>query len=170
MSEIMQESKQLIQCQSCGSDNVQRLSIVYDGGTSEINAKESGVGLGFGSGGLGIGLGSSKIKGSNQSLLSRKVAPPAKKKTLKHFLLWGIGLFIVPSLVVTIFEWNASFSQFLVVLAYLAAAGTHLYSDFQFNRTIFPDLFSRWDESFLCLKCGLVSQVPSARSQSGSNA
>lgn len=148
---------------------MQRLSIVHAGGTSEINAKESSVGLGFGSGGLGIGMGSSKIKGNNQSMLSKKAAPPARKKTFKHFLLWGIGLFITPGLIVSMMGWHSSPAQVVVVLVFLAAASIHLYSDFQFNRRIFPGLFARWEASFLCLKCGAEFQVPNARVGSGAN-
>lgn len=160
----------MIHCQSCGSENVQRFSIVFAGGASEINAKESGVGIGLGSGGLGIGLGSSKIEGNNQSLLSKKAAPPAKKKTFKHFLYWGIGLFILPALFVNLMEWNSSFAQAMILLVYLAVAGLHLYSNFQYNRKIFPGLLSRWEETFLCLKCGAEFRIPDARIGSGSNA
>lgn len=74
----------MIQCQGCGSEHVQKFSIVYDGGLSDINAKEAGMGLGIGAGGLGLGAGSSKIKGSHQSRLSQKAAPPEKKKVVKH--------------------------------------------------------------------------------------
>jgi hypothetical protein len=150
----------MIQCQSCGNENVQRLSVVYEGGMSEINAKESGMGVGLGSGGVGIGLGSSRIKGNNQSLLSKKAAPPDKKKTFKHFLIWGIGLFIVPAVFVSVFDWNSSLAQFLVVVSYLALAGLHLYSNFQYNRRIYPGLRARWDASFLCHKCGTMFQLP----------
>jgi hypothetical protein len=57
----------------------------------------------------------------------------------------------------------------LVVIAFLAATAVHLYSDYQYNRKIFPGLFSRWEESFLCLKCGAEFQVPDARVGSGAN-
>lgn len=157
----------MIQCQSCGSENVQRLSIVYDGGLSEINAKESGSGIGFGSGGLGVGFGSSKIKGSNQSRLSQKAAPPEKKRVIKHFAIWGIGLFLVPPVVVSVLGWDSSIAQLLTLLLYLGAAGLHIYSDIQYNRRIYPNLFTRWDESFLCHKCGLMFQGPATLKQSG---
>lgn len=158
----------MIQCQGCGSESVQKLSVVYDGGLSDINAKEGGVGVGFGSGGLGIGFGSSKIKGSNQSRLSQKAAPPEKKKVIKHFAIWGIGLFIVPPVVVSVFGWDSSIAQVLTVLLYLWVAGLHVYSDIRYNRRIYPGLFSRWDASFLCHKCGVMFQVPKMPSPSGS--
>lgn len=158
----------MIQCQSCGNENVQRLSVVYEGGMSEINAKESGMGVGLGSGGVGFGLGSSRIKGNNQSLLSKKAAPPDKKKTFKHFLIWGICLFIVPPVFVSVFDWNSSLAQFVVLLTYLALAGLHLYSNFQYNRRIYPGLLARWNDSFLCYKCGLMFQNPNL-SASGSD-
>jgi hypothetical protein len=158
----------MIQCQGCGSENVQKLSIVFDSGLSDINAKEGGVGIGFGSGGLGIGFGSSKIKGSNQSRLSQKAAPPEKKRVIKHFAIWGIGLFIVPPIVVSVLGWESSIAQFLTVLSYLAAAVLHIYSDIQYNRRIFPGLFSHWDSSYLCHKCGLIFNYPNTSSPSAS--
>jgi hypothetical protein len=149
----------MIQCQGCGSESVQKLAMVYDGGLSDINAKEGGVGVGFGSGGIGIGFGSSKINGSNQSRLSQKAAPPEKKRVIKHFAIWGIGLFIVPPVVVSVFGWDSSIAQLLTLLSYLGAAGLHIYSDIQYNRRIYPGLFARWDTSFLCHKCGIIFQV-----------
>lgn len=159
----------MIQCQGCGSESIQKLSMVYDGGLSDINAKEGGVGVGFGSGGIGIGIGSSKIKGSNQSRLSQKAAPPEKKRVLKHFAIWGIGLFIVPPVVVSVLGWNSSIAQLLTLLSYLGAAGLHIYSGIQYNRRIYPGLFKRWDASFLCHKCGMNFQFPTVHSQNGSN-
>jgi hypothetical protein len=156
----------MIQCQGCGSENVQKLSMVYDGGLSDINAKEGGVGVGFGSGGLGIGFGSSKIKGSNQSRLSQKAVPPEKKRVVKYFAIWGIGLFIVPPVVVSVLGWDSSIVQLLTVLLYLGAAGLHIYSDIQYNRRIYPRLFARWNVSFLCHKCGLMFQS-AAQNSSG---
>jgi hypothetical protein len=158
----------MIQCQGCGSESVQKLSMVYDSGLSDINAKEGGVGVGFGSGGIGIGFGSSKIKGSNQSRLSQKAAPPEKKRAIKHFAIWGIGLFIVPPVVVSVLGWDSSIAQLLTVLLYLAAAGLHIYSDIQYNRRIYPGLFTRWTGSFLCHKCGLMFQPPAIQDPSGS--
>jgi predicted nucleic-acid-binding Zn-ribbon protein len=157
----------MIQCQECGSENVQKLSVVYDGGFSDINAKEGGVGIGFGSGGIGLGIGSSKIKGSHQSRLSQKAAPPTKKRIVKHFALWGIGLFIVPPLVVSILGWDSSFAQLLIFVSYLGAAGLHIYSDIQYNQRVFPKLLGRWNASYFCHKCG-ITFLFSVSSSSGS--
>ena len=159
----------MIQCQGCGSEHVQKLSVVYDGGLSDINAREAGVGLGIGAGGLGLGVGSSKIKGSHQSRLSQKAAPPEKKKVVKHLLFWILGISFVPVAVLAILGWESNVARFLVVWSYIGAGAAHVLSDIRYNLKVYPGLFSRWNASFFCHKCGVVFEVPSAHSPSGSS-
>jgi hypothetical protein len=140
-------------CSSCQSDNVQKLSLVYESGLTQLNGKQSGVGVGLGSGGVGLGLGSSKIKGVNQSLLSQKAAPPARKKPLKVALYYLVAVFIV----------GGVFNGAQIIAWGLFIAGAlHAYANYRYNKIVFPKLYGEWDAQYLCQRCGTIA-VPSSQ-------
>lgn len=98
-----------MQCTQCNSDNVQRLAVIYEGGTQKINTRSRtvGSGVGFGSGGLGLGLGSASTTttGQSQSVLAKKAAPPQKKSYILPVALiiaglLGFGVELLPGLIV----------------------------------------------------------------------
>lgn len=144
-------------CKICETDNVSKFSIVYEGGISNVNARETGTGIGFGRGGIGIGIGRSKIKGVQQTALSRKTAPPAKRRTVKHAVLYLIGFGFIPSVMGSIIHPFGEASASIWALAYIALAAYHIFTDIRYNREVWPGLMARWDSSFLCMKCDAVS-------------
>src|SRR5580658_7619498 len=85
-------------CPSCKSENVQRLSVIYQRGLSEINTESRGTAAGYGAGGFGVASGNSKTTGTAQTAASLRAAPPVKKRYLKP-----IGLIYVVSLVLFMF-------------------------------------------------------------------
>jgi hypothetical protein len=135
-------------CGACKSENIQKLSLVYEGGLSHAQGKETGIGIGLGSGGAGAGIGSSKYKGTNQSLLSKNAAPPAKKKLLKVGFFYLLGAWLV---------YQFAPGNLAIVLLLIVGGGIHVFMNWRFNQNTFPGLFRKWNSSFLCLKCGEVS-------------
>ncbi len=140
-------------CQSCQSDNIQKLSLVYEGGLTQLDGKQSGVGVGIGAGGLGFGLGSSKLKGVNQSMLSKRAAPPAKKRMIRNAIFYGVGVWFV---------WNFIPGNLGMVLILALGGGLHVFLNYKYNRDKFPMLFGEWDLSYLCQKCGVISTPESS--------
>jgi hypothetical protein len=138
----------MLACGACKSENIQKLSLVYEGGLSHAQGKETGVGLGLGVGGGGVGIGSSKYKGTSQSLLSKNAAPPVKRKLLKVGFFYVLGAWLV---------YQFAPGNLGIVLLLIAGGGLHGFRNWRYNQNTFPGLFRKWDSSFLCLKCGEIS-------------
>lgn len=136
-------------CPSCQSDNIQRLSVIYEGGLSDINTKTKGTALGFGRGGIGVGVGASKTTGTSQTAASQRAAPPAKKRYLKP-LLAIFGLFIVISIFMGT---KSNLVANALGFVWLAASAGWVYFAFQYNSKTWPPLKAAWDDSYLCNRC-----------------
>jgi len=140
-----------MQCTTCQSDNVQKLSLVYEQGTQNIRTSShtTGGGVGFGRGGLGVGGGSATTTttGRSQSIAAQRAAPPDKKKIGIPFTIAGAGLAIA-------LIWGA-IPIFLIALA----VGGFLFWKFsQYNKNVYPPLYAEWQRSWLCNKCGTIYQ------------
>jgi hypothetical protein len=137
-------------CPHCKSDNIQRLSVVYEGGLSNIDTKSRGTGIALGRGGIGLGVGSSRTKGTSQTAASEKASPPPQKTFLKPLL--GIAaLFIVLGIVV-----GKSVPALIINGGWLAASAAWIYFAFQYNKNTWPALKAKWDNSFLCNRCNAM--------------
>lgn len=137
-------------CPSCKSDNIQRLSVIFEGGLFEINTKSKGTAIGLGSGGIGVGVGASKATGTSQTAASQRAAPPAKKTYLKP-LLMIFGVFILASMFA-----GSKFFKVAVDIAWIAASAGWIYSAFQYNANKWPPLKESWDNSYLCNRCNNI--------------
>ena len=136
-------------CTQCGSDQVRRLSLIYEEGLAIINTQSHGSGVAFGSGGgAAFGSTSTRTTGTQQTALSKKAAPPAKK----HTILWAIAAAFVGFLTI---GGLANFSLMTVVfggLTYLAVMQTLKAK--AYNTAVFPAEHARWEQSFMCNRCG----------------
>ena len=88
----------VLSCPTCGSGNVQSLSIAYEGGLSTVNTRSSGSGIGIGIGRGGIigmfGTGGGKTRGTAQTALSRRCAPPQPAPVGALLVIWSVAIFI----------------------------------------------------------------------------
>jgi hypothetical protein len=66
-----------ISCTNCGSENVQKLSLVHESGASTIDAKTVGVGVGTG----GIGAVGAQTTGAQNTMIAARAAPPNRSET-----------------------------------------------------------------------------------------
>jgi hypothetical protein len=128
--------------------------MVYEGGISLIDGNSTSTGVGLARGGLGVGVSRSKIKGTQQTALSKKATPPAKKKLVRNALFYFVGIFLVPSLVNSTLHINNQILQVLVGCSYLGIAIFHLYKNFIYNKTVWPPLYQAWDKTYMCQICG----------------
>jgi len=135
-----------MQCPQCNSDNTQKLSVVYEHGTQNIQTtgRTYGSGVGLGRGGFGVGLGSSttSTKGKSQSIAAKNAAPPDKKKIIIPLALMGAGLF-------------TAFAIHGITGLLLVAVGGFIFWKFsQYNSNTYPPLMEQWQRSWLCNWCG----------------
>lgn len=141
-------------CPKCSSDNVQRLEVVFEGGTQNINTKSNSAGIGIGLGGLGLGLGKTKTKGTAQSKSAQKASPPMKKpfKLLIVALIWSLYLLSSAK--------SSSDSTFLLIIGFIAFAFSAfmIYKRVSWNKNSYPILYETWTNSWLCNKCGNIYQ------------
>lgn len=140
-----------MQCTSCNSDNVQRLSVIYKMGTQQINTTShtTGVGGGFGSGfGGGLGTARTNTHGTSQTLIAQQVAPPEKKKYT------GAVLFGLAGLILSVAMPSPSMGIMLILVG-----GVMGYLANKYNSETWPPAVDRWKRSWHCNKCGEVYLV-----------
>ena len=133
-----------MQCEKCGSDNTQRLQVAYESGTQEFNAESHTAGVGSISGALGLSGSITETKGTSQSVLAQKAAPPAKKPLGFSLVCIVIGLLCLAG----------SGSTLLFGLAAESLGGFLFYRAVQFNSQQWPGLYQHWQGCWVCRKCG----------------
>ncbi len=139
-----------IVCTKCGSDNVQRLEVIFDHGTSDVNTSSKTVGVGIGGGGLGIGGAKTKTSGTSQSVMAQKAAPPLKKK-----MVFWVVMVLVGIMMTTGFQ-SGSMGMGFGGVALLALGGYMIYTVVLYNKNEYTALYQTWLNAWMCNKCGEV--------------
>jgi len=151
-----------LRCPSCNSTDLKRLSIAYQEGRFSVNTNSRLRGVVVGAGGPDVVIGRATTKGVQQSELSRKLSPPTKW-SYRKVLLWSVAI----SLVALVAYVRSVMSQpgpasalpvtlyaitFPIVLAFLLAMV------WRHNPSAYQRQHADWDRSFICQRCGTVSQ------------
>ena len=139
-----------IVCTKCGSDNVQRLEVIFDHGTSDVNTSSKTVWVGIGGGGLGIGGAKTKTSGTSQSVMAQKAAPPLKKK-----MVFWVVMVLVGIMMTTGFQ-SGSMGMGFGGVALLALGGYMIYTVVLYNKNEYTALYQTWLNAWMCNKCGEV--------------
>lgn len=138
-----------MQCTKCNSDNTQRLEVVYENGTQNINTQSHSAGAGIG-GSFGIGGVTTKTSGTSQTVLGERAAPPMKKSYKWPVISMIVGYFLL-----------SSGGGILAVGALLIATGGYFaYVAAKYNKSDWPALYQHWQECWLCNKCGTIYHQP----------
>ena len=137
-----------ILCPQCGSENCQSFTVLNAHGTSVSNTTSRSM------------FGKSHHHEVAQTAMGAATAPPAKKGLKGKFwgtiVIWFIGI----ANIVQGSPWYAGLIAILVglIVAYF------LVRAFQWNRTVWPQLYEEWNQQWLCNQCGTVF-VPGYSSQ-----
>lgn len=146
-------------CPHCQSTEIQRFSVAYQSGISQINTKSAGIGMSLSG---KVGIGGAKTKGQSQTELSRMTAPP-KKRTYGIWIGCGFVLwFLLAGLVGSIIPNPGALDGTLVdsILKTLITIGAWtpalflMYKTFLYNRDVHPKLMQQWNNSWVCFRCG----------------
>lgn len=127
----------ILACNTCGSPDVQRLYAVWHGGTSPIDANTAGVG-----GGL------AKTRETQAKVITANAAPPKPQ----HEAGWWLGLFIGVMLLIGGFTSGGSMPIWGFLIS--GVCGWIAWDRHQYNAEEYPKLFSRWQKTFQCMRCG----------------
>lgn len=146
-------------CPACKSDNVQRLSIVHQGGLSNIKTKSRGSGIVIGGDGIGLGLGSSKTRGTTQTVASMRAAPPPKKHFLKPLGLITLACLFILALIA---KDNSPIEQKMTGFVWAVATVGWIAFALHYNITKWPPLKAIWDNSCLCNRCDTIFYLGNA--------
>lgn len=141
-----------MQCPTCRTSNTQRRSVIYANGTHHSSTTVTSVG------------GRSAYANSfSQTPLAAACSPPLKQSTK-----WSEGLFVaflMPALFLVLIGIATGFTASLLKMVILMVV---MFSPFwglalfvtkrrqKFNKTVWPELFRRWSNSWLCMKCGAI--------------
>ena len=119
-------------CPHCHSEHIQKCSIVYQNGASQITT----------SNGEEV-----RIIGEGLTQLAQQVAPPAKKET--H---WGAMILFAGGALLFLTSGLFIVGVILGVIAF----GLYGSSDeaAKFNKEEYPILYNQWCNSYICNRCG----------------
>ena len=120
-------------CPKCGSEQAQKLSVIFQGGTSLVNAVTAGA----------------HTAGISQSIASKNAAPPQRRSIgCGAATLMGLGAFI------TVIGLTSSATAFFIGAIMFAFPASIAYSHHKWNTEEFPKLYAHWDATFQCTRCG----------------
>jgi len=127
-----------MECPKCKSDNTQRLEMIYDQGTQNIQTTTVGGGYG-----RGPAIGTASTRGKSQSKQAAKAAPPGKPSWFPIVALTFVGIFSV----------GFYYVGFAII-------GLAIYLGIKTSQAkkIYPGLYQHWLNSWMCHKCGEIYQ------------
>ena len=151
-----------LRCSNCDSTNLKKVSLAYQEGTYHINSRTGIRGLLFAGGGPGVLVGRATTRGSQQSALSKRLSPPSKWSYAK-LVLWSV---VVTLIALVLYVQHVMSSPVpassLPVKLYVVFAPVVLFLllgiVWRHNHSTYRQKYAEWDESFICERCGTVSQ------------
>jgi hypothetical protein len=149
-------------CPNCGSTDLKKVSLVYEAGLSLIEIKSRLRGVSFGDEGPNVIAGTAETKGIAQTQLSKRLRPPKKWSYLKLVSWFGLALLV--SLIVYVHMVMASTAPVSSAPGEIGAAiclGAFVFVCavvWRHNRLKYPREFAKWDRSFVCQRCGAISE------------
>jgi hypothetical protein len=144
-----------ISCTTCGSANIQHVSVVHENGLSHIDTTTRGNTIGVGGYGAGGGVFSATTQGTRQSIASMRAAPP---ESMPYLLpLVGIMCFcgIVPILLAL---FGANLVGVIIQLSWIPLSIIWILYARHYNGREYPALFEAWNRSWYCRRCGTIFQ------------
>ncbi len=153
-----------LRCPKCNSTDLKKVSLAYQEGLYRSNARTRLSAALVGGGGPDLLVGRATTQASHQSALSKQLSPPTKWSYLKVgswsvlvFLCVGWLLFYVNTVVTN----SATVSSLPLTFFTLVSAAIFaflLFLVWKHNHSMYQRQFADWDRSFICQRCGAVSQ------------
>jgi hypothetical protein len=153
-----------LQCPNCRSTDLKKVSLAYQEGLQHVSTRTRLRGVVVGSDGPNIVVGRAITKGMQQTEISKALTPPAKWSYVK---LFGCSALVFLSVGWIVFYVNAittnasSVSSVPLMIYAVLFVGLFvvlflLY--WKHNHMAYPREYAHWNRSFICERCGTVSQ------------
>jgi hypothetical protein len=153
-----------LRCPKCNSTDLKKISLAHQEGLFRSEGWTRLRAVVVGGGGLDLVVGRATTRGTEQSALSKKLTPPVKWSYLK-VIGWSVLVFLCAGWLV--FYINTVTTNATTVLsAPLSAFGLIsgpvfvllLFVVWKHNHSNYQTQYAQWDKSFICERCGTVSQ------------
>jgi hypothetical protein len=153
-----------LQCPNCRSTDLKKVSLAYQEGLQYVSTRTRLRGVVVGSDGPDVVVGRANTRGTQQTEISKALTPPRKWSYLKLFG-WSVLVFLSVGWIVfyvnTITKNSSSVSSVPLTIYAVVSAGIFValflvYS--KHNQSTYPRQYAQWDRSFICERCGTISQ------------
>jgi len=163
-----------LRCPKCNGTDLKKVSLAYQEGLFRIDARTRLSAALVGGNGPDLVVGRATTQASHQSALSKRLSPPAKWSYLKvgswsvlAFLCVGWLVFYINT-VMTNSSTVASPALTFFTLIFAAGFALLLFLVWKHNHSTYQKRFGEWDRSFICSRCGVVSEQCVGRERSDS--
>ena len=153
-----------LRCPKCNSTDPKKVSLAHEEGLFRSEGRTRVSAVVAGSGGPDLVVGRATTRGTEQSALSKKLTPPLKWSYLK-VIGWSVLVFLSAgwlvfyvNTVTTNATTVSSARLTLFALIYAAILALLLFLVWRHNHSSYQTKYAQWDKSFICERCGTVSQ------------
>jgi hypothetical protein len=153
-----------LQCPNCRSTDLKKVSLAYQEGLQHVSTRTRLRGVVVGSDGPDVVVGRATTKGMQQTDISKALTPPAKWSFVKLFG-WSALVFLSVGWIVfyvnTITKNSSSVSSFPLTIYALLSASVFVVLFLVYwkrNYSTYPREYAKWNRSFVCERCGTLSQ------------
>src|SRR6516162_9738081 len=175
-AQLRQASSAYLRCPNCNSTDLKKASLAYQEGLVCTVAHTRFRAAAVGGHGPDFVIGKATTRGFHQSVLSKQLNPPVKWSYRKLILWWALAFLSLGWIVFYINavtrNSGAVLSPPLTLFASLSAA-TFLLLLVLFwghNQTTYKRRYSQWERSFLCQRCGTLTEQEFRQRESGTQA
>ncbi len=153
-----------LRCPKCNGTDLKKVSLAHQEGLFRSEGRTRLSAVVAGSGGPDLVVGRATTRGTEQSALSKKLTPPLKWSYLK-VIGWSVLVFLSAgwlvfyvNTVTTNATTVSSAPLTLFALIYGAIFALMLFLVWRHNHSSYQTQYAQWDKSFICERCGTVSQ------------
>jgi len=153
-----------LRCPKCNSTDLKKVSLAYEEGLYQTEGRTRLRAVAVGGGGPDLVVGRATTQGSQQSAFSKELSPPVKWSYLK-VIGWSVLVFVCASWLVfyvnTVTTNATTVSSAPLTFLVLISGATFallLFLVWRHNHSSYQTQYAQWDKSFICERCGTVSQ------------
>src|SRR6516225_1518171 len=163
-AQLRQASSAYLRCPNCNSTDLKKVSLAYQEGRFYTDVQTRLSAVVAGGTGPDLVIGKATTRGFHQSVLSKQLSPPARWSYRKLVRWWALVFLSIGWIVFymnTITKNSAAVLSPPLTLFALLSAATFLVLLVLFwrhNQTTHRRRYSQWERSFLCQRCGTLTE------------